>query len=96
MVAAVISVAFGAVWVPAAKIFRTLQGVRRLLDGQMNVSEHRSFVSFVASLADMREKGLYNMQGLWSPIQEGGEISRGPTTIVDTHSTERRRFRKRW
>ena len=95
-IGAVLAIALGAVWITAPKIFRTLQGVKSLLDGQMPIAKYHSFVSFVASLADLRERGAYDMHGLWEPLREGQEVSRGPTTTVDVLSPHRTRFRLRW
>ena len=57
----VISAAYMAIWVPPAKVFRTLRQARHLLDGVMTITDYRSFVGFVSSLRDMRERGAYDM-----------------------------------
>ena len=80
---AVLSGAYGAMWITHAKLLRTHSSAQRLLAGEMHVTDYRAFIGFIISLSACRVHDTYEMHGLWGPLQLGGELERGPNTIVE-------------
>ena len=93
---AVLSAAYGAMWITHAKLLRTHASAQRLLAGNMHVTDYRAFIGFVVSLSACRVHSTYEMQGLWAPLQAGGELELGPNTIVMCWGERRALFRQRW